>query len=155
MMPVRRTQGWLPGILDNFFGDEWVDKTSSTAPAVNVVETDKDYKVEIAAPGLTRDDFKIDVTADNELTVSMEKKMENEEEPQQNEEGSDNRDKENKKTYLRREFSYSSFRQRMILPDNVNVENITAKMDNGVLTIDIPKKTEEEKRQSMRQIEIG
>lgn len=155
MMPVRRTQGWLPGILDNFFGDEWVDKTSSTAPAVNVVETDKDYKVEIAAPGLTRDDFKIDVTADNELTVSMEKKMENEEEPQQNEDGSDNRDKENKKTYLRREFSYSSFRQRMILPDNVNVENITAKMDNGVLTIDIPKKTEEEKRQSMRQIEIG
>lgn len=155
MMPVRRTQGWLPGILDNFFGDEWVDKTSSTAPAVNVVETDKDYKVEIAAPGLTRDDFKIDVTADNELTVSMEKKMENEEEPQHNEEGSDNRDKENKKTYLRREFSYSSFRQRMILPDNVNVENITAKMDNGVLTIDIPKKTEEEKRQSMRQIEIG
>lgn len=155
MMPVRRTQGWLPGILDNFFGDEWVDKSSSTAPAVNVVETDKDYKVEIAAPGLTRDDFKIDVTADNELTVSMEKKMENEEEPQHNEEGSDNRDKENKKTYLRREFSYSSFRQRMILPDNVNVENITAKMDNGVLTIDIPKKTEEEKRQSMRQIEIG
>lgn len=153
MMPVRRTQGWLPGILDNFFGDEWVDKTSSTAPAVNVVETDKDYKVEIAAPGLTRDDFKIDVTADNELTVSMEKKMENNEEPQQDQEGGDN--KENKKTYLRREFSYSSFRQRMILPDNVNVENITAKMDNGVLTIDIPKKTEEEKRQSMRQIEIG
>lgn len=155
MMPVRRTQGWLPGILDNFFGDEWVDKTSSTAPAVNVVETDKDYKVEIAAPGLTRDDFNIDVTADNELTVSMEKKMENNEEPQQDQEGGDNNNKENKKTYLRREFSYSSFRQRMILPDNVNVENITAKMDNGVLTIDIPKKTEEEKRQSMRQIEIG
>lgn len=152
MMPVRRTQGWLPGILDNFFGDEWVDKTSSTAPAVNVVETDKDYKVEIAAPGLTRDDFKIDVTADNELMVSMEKKIENDEEPQQEQEG---QDKGSKKTYLRREFSYSSFRQRMILPDNVNIENISAKMDNGVLTIDIPKKTEEEKRQSMRQIEIG
>ena len=51
MMPVRRTQGWLPGILDDFFGNEWVDKTSSTAPAVNVIETDKEYKVEIAAPG--------------------------------------------------------------------------------------------------------
>ena len=123
MMPVRRTQGWLPGILDDFFGNEWVDKTSSTAPAVNVIETDKEYKVEIAAPGLTRDDFKIDINEDNELTVSMEKKVEKNEESE----------KEGKKhTYLRREFSYSSFRQRMILPDNVNVDNIDAKMENGV-----------------------
>lgn len=145
MMPVRRTQGWLPGILDDFFGNEWVDKTSSTAPAVNVIETDKEYKVKIAAPGLTRDDFKIDINEDNELTVSMEKKVEKNEESE----------KEGKKhTYLRREFSYSSFRQRMILPDNVNVDNIDAKMENGVLTIDIPKKTEEEKRKNMRQIDI-
>ena len=145
MMPVRRTQGWLPGILDDFFGNECVDKTSSTAPAVNVIETDKEYKVEIAAPGLTRDDFKIDINEDNELTVSMEKKVEKNEESE----------KEGKKhTYLRREFSYSSFRQRMILPDNVNVDNIDAKMENGVLTIDIPKKTEEEKRKNMRQIDI-
>ena len=145
MMPVRRTQGWLPGILDDFFGNEWVDKTSSTAPAVNVIETDKEYKVEIAAPGLTRDDFKIDINEDNELTVSMEKKVEKNEESE----------KEGKKhTYLRREFSYSSFRQRMILSDNVNVDNIDAKMENGVLTIDIPKKTEEEKRKNMRQIDI-
>ena len=145
MMPVRRTQGWLPGILDDFFGNEWVDKPSSTAPAVNVIETDKEYKVEIAAPGLTRDDFKIDINEDNELTVSMEKKVEKNEESE----------KEGKKhTYLRREFSYSSFRQRMILPDNVNVDNIDAKMENGVLTIDIPKKTEEEKRKNMRQIDI-
>ena len=126
-------------------GNEWVDKTSSTAPAVNVIETDKEYKVEIAAPGLTRDDFKIDINEDNELTVSMEKKVEKNEESE----------KEGKKhTYLRREFSYSSFRQRMILPDNVNVDNIDAKMENGVLTIDIPKKTEEEKRKNMRQIDI-
>ena len=145
MMPVRRTQGWLPGILDDFFGNEWVDKTSSTAPAVNVIETAKEYKVERAAPGLTRDDFKIDINEDNELTVSMEKKVEKNEESE----------KEGKKhTYLRREFSYSSFRQRMILPDNVNVDNIDAKMENGVLTIDIPKKTEEEKRKNMRQIDI-
>ena len=145
MMPVRRTQGWLPGILDDFFGNEWVDKTSSTAPAVNVIETDQEYKVEIAAPGLTRDDFKIDINEDNELTVSMEKKVEKNEESE----------KEGKKhTYLRREFSYSSFRQRMILPDNVNVDNIDAKMENGVLTIDIPKQTEEEKRKNMRQIDI-
>ena len=76
MMPVRRTQGWLPGILDDFFGSEWVDKASSTAPAVNVIETEKDYRVEVAAPGLTRDDFKIHINEDNELTVSMEKNEE-------------------------------------------------------------------------------
>ena len=51
MMPVRRTQGWLPGILDDFFGNERVDKTSSTAPAEHEIEPDMEYKVEIAAPG--------------------------------------------------------------------------------------------------------
>lgn len=145
MMPVRRNENWLPSMLDDFFGNEWVDKRNSTAPAVNVIETEKEYKVEIAAPGLTRDDFKIDINEDNEITVSMEKKSEKEECPA----------KECKKhTYLRREFSYSSFRQRMILPDNVKVDEINAKMENGVLTIEIPKRTEEEKRKNMRQIEI-
>ena len=61
MMPVRRNENWLPSMLDDFFGNEWVDKRNSTAPAVNVIETEKEYKVEIAAPGLTRDDFKIDI----------------------------------------------------------------------------------------------
>ena len=122
MMPVRRTQGWLPGILDDFFGSEWVDKASSTAPAVNVIETEKDYRVEVAAPGLTRDDFKIHINEDNELTVSMEK----------NEEKSDGVEEEGtQRTYLRREFSYSGFRQQMILPDNVDVEAVQAKMENG------------------------
>ncbi len=149
MMPVRRTHGWLPGIFDDFFGNEWVDKTSSTAPAVNIAETDNDYKVEIAAPGLTREDFKIEIDNDNELSVSMEKRVEKEEENPEKEK------EQGKHTYLRREFSYSSFRQRLLLPDNVNVNDITAKMENGVLTIEIPKKTEEEKRQNMRCIEIG
>ena len=146
MMPVMRNQNWLPSLFNDFFGDEWMGMQHKHAsPAVNVIETDKEYKVEIAAPGLTRDDFKIDINEDNELTVSMEKKVEKNEESE----------KEGKKhTYLRREFSYSSFRQRMILPDNVNVDNIDAKMENGVLTIDIPKKTEEEKRKNMRQIDI-
>ena len=145
MMPVRRTQGWLPGILDDFFGSEWVDKASSTAPAVNVIETEKDYRVEVAAPGLTRDDFKIHINEDNELTVSMEK----------NEEKSDGVEEEGtQRTYLRREFSYSGFRQQMILPDNVDVEAVQAKMENGVLTIEIPKKEEESTRTSVRQIDI-
>ena len=61
MMPVRRSQGWMRGFLDEFFGKEWVGKVNTTAPAVNIIETDTDYKVEVAAPGLTRDDFKINI----------------------------------------------------------------------------------------------
>ena len=76
----------------------------------------------------------------------MEKKQENDSE------GVEGDDK--KHTYLRREFSYSSFQQRMILPDNVNMDNIEAQVEHGVLTITIPKKTEEEKQKSMRQVQI-
>ena len=141
MMPARRSQNWLPGIFNDFFGNEWVEKTNTASPAINIIESDNDYKVEVAAPGMTKDDFSIKIDPENQLIVSMEKKTENDE-------------KDKKGKYLRREFSYSSFRQRMILPDNVNVDNIDAKMENGVLTIDIPKKTEEEKRKNMRQIDI-
>lgn len=140
MMPVRRSQNWLPSIFNDLFGNEWVEKTSAAAPAVNILENENEYKVEVAAPGLTKEDFKINVNDDNELTVSMEKKSENKE--------------EKKGTYLRREFSYSQFQQSMILPDHVDKEKISAKVDNGILTIDIPKKKLEETVKTPRQIEI-
>lgn len=79
-------------------------KANATAPAINVIESDKDYKVEVAAPGMTKDDFTIHLSEDNELVITMEKKNEN--------------NQENKK-YLRREFSYSKFQQSLILPDDV------------------------------------
>ena len=141
MMPVRRNQGWLPSIFKDIIGDEWIEKSSVTAPAVNVIDTENEYKVEIAAPGMTKDDFRIDVGSDNELVISMEKKNENSE-------------KDKKGTYLRREFSYSQFKQSLLLPDNVRTEEIRAKVDNGVLTIDIPKKKESEKVAASRRIEI-
>lgn len=140
-MPVRRNQGWLPSIFKDIIGDEWIEKSSVTAPAVNVIDTENEYKVEIAAPGMTKDDFRIDVGSDNELVISMEKKNENSE-------------KDKKGTYLRREFSYSQFKQSLLLPDNVRTEEIRAKVDNGVLTIDIPKKKESEKVAASRRIEI-
>ena len=140
MMPVKRSQNWLPSIFDDFFGNEWMAKANTTAPAVNIIETDDEYKVEIAAPGLTKDDFKVHVNDDNELIVSVEKKTENKE--------------QNKKhTYLRREFSYTQFQQRMILPENVAKEKIDAKVENGVLNIDIPKKKVEEVK-AARQIQV-
>ena len=141
-MPIRKyyNQNWLPSIFNDFFDNEWMEKTNATAPAINVVESDKDYKVEVAAPGMTKDDFSIHLGDDNELVISMEKKVENEE-------------KDNKK-YLRREFSYTKFNQSLYLPDNVDKEKISANVADGVLTIELPKYSPEEKAKIKRVIEI-
>ena len=70
MMPVRRNQNWLPSIFNDFFGNEWVDKSNATAPAVNILETEDDFKVEVAAPGMTKEDFKVHINEENELVIS-------------------------------------------------------------------------------------
>lgn len=141
-MPIRKyyNQNWLPSIFNDFFDNNWMEKANATAPAINVVESDKDYKVEVAVPGMTKEDFNIHLGDENELVISMEKKVENE-------------DKENKK-YLRREFSYTKFQQSLYLPDNVDKEKITANVANGVLTIELPKYSQEEKAKINRVIEI-
>ena len=143
MMPSRKNnQNWLPSIFNDFFDNDWMIRTNTTAPAINVIESDKDYKVEVAAPGMTKDDFNIHLTEDNELVITMEKKNETKEE-----------DKQNKK-YLRREFSYSKFEQAFVLPDDVEKEKINAGVNDGVLTIELPKRTAEEKAKVNRVIEI-
>ena len=102
MMPVRRTQNWLPSIFNDFFDNDWMVKANATAPAINVFETEKEYKVELAAPGMTKEDFNVHIDEENNLVISMEKKTENKEEKKEG-------------RYLRREFSYSKFQQTMIL----------------------------------------
>ena len=118
MMPVRRTQSWLPSIFNDFFDNDWMVKANATAPAINVFETEKEYKVELAAPGMTKEDFNVRIDEDNNLVISMEKKTENKEEKKEG-------------RYLRREFSYSKFQQTMILPDNVDKEKISAAVETG------------------------
>lgn len=126
MMPARKSQNWLPGIFNDFFGNEWVEKTNSASPAINIKESENEYKVEVAAPGMTKDDFSIKIDADNQLIVSMEKKEEH-------------KDENKKEKYLRREFAYTQFQQIMILPDNVEKDKIEAKVENGVLQIYLQK----------------
>lgn len=144
MMPTKRNynQEWLPSIFNDFFDNDWMAKANATAPAINVIESDKDYKVEVAAPGMTKDDFNIHLSEDNELFITMEKKNETKEE-----------NKENKK-YLRRKFSYSKFQQSLVLPDDVEKDKIGAAVNHGVLTIDLPKRQPEEKAKVNRSIEI-
>ena len=124
-------QNWFPTLFNDFFdNDFWMTNTKKnvTAPAVNVIDEEKDYKVEVAAPGMTKEDFQIKLDNDNNLIIALEKKSQTED-----------HEKKNHK-YLRREFSYSKFQQAFTLPEDVEKDKITAKMNDGVLTIDIPKK---------------
>ncbi len=144
MSAIQRynNQNWLPSFFNDFFDNDWMVKANATAPAINVIENEKDYKVEVAAPGMSKEDFNISLGDNNELVISMEKKNE-----------SGEKDKDGKR-YLRREFSYSKFQQAFDLPDNVDVEKINASMNNGVLTIELPKIAVEEKAKTNRVIEV-
>ena len=146
MMPVRRTQNWLPSIFNDFFDNDWMVKANATTPAINVFETEKEYKVELAAPGMTKEDFNVHIDEENNLVISMEKKTENKEES--------NKDEKKEGRYLRREFSYSKFQQTMILPDDVDKEKISAQVENGVLNINLPKFTEQEKEKTKKFIDV-
>lgn len=146
MMPVRRTQNWLPSIFNDFFDNEWMVKANATAPAINVFETEKEYKVELAAPGMTKEDFNVQIDESNNLVISMEKKTETKEE---------NKDEKSKEgRYLRREFSYTKFQQTMILPEDVDKEKIAARVENGVLNISLPKFTKTEKEKAKKLIDV-
>ena len=142
MIPTRKNNpNWLPNIFNDFFDNDWMVKANATAPSINVIESDKDYQVEVAAPGMTKEDFNIHLNENSNLVISMEKRQTNED------------DNQNKR-YLRREFSYSKFEQALILTDNVVKEKIKANVSNGVLTITIPKQTPEERIKVNRVIEI-
>lgn len=141
MTPVRRNnQEWLPSIFSDFFDNDWMPRMNATTPAVNVIENETEYKVEVAAPGMTKEDFCVHLVDENQLVISMEKKNETK--------SSDN------SKYLRREFFYSKFQQTLVLPDDVEKEHINASVNDGVLTIDLPKKTQEEKAKECKVIEI-
>lgn len=138
--PTKKTQNWLPGILNEFLGNEWIAKVNANAPAINIIESEKEYRVEIAAPGVAKENLKIRVDGENHMIISIEQKTEELEEPK------------NEK-YLRREFMLSQFQQTMILPDNVNKDMIEAMQENGVLTIRIPK-SEGEQDEQTKNIEV-
>lgn len=142
MTPMRKynNQNWLPSIFNDFFDNDWMVRTNATAPAINVIENENDYKVEVAAPGMTKEDFNVHLGEDNELVITMEKKNETKD--------------ENNKKYLRREFSYSKFEQAFVLPEDVEKDKISANVTDGVLTIELPKRTPEEKAKVNRVIEI-
>lgn len=141
MYPTTRRNNWLPDVFSDFFNGTILPKINTTAPAINVMESESEYKVEVAAPGMTKDDFNVHINQSGDLVIKMERKEEKKEE---------NRNVH----YLRREFSYAEFEQTLILPDDVDKTKIAARVSDGVLTVDLPKTVKEEVKVE-RRIEIG
>lgn len=142
MIPMLRNRRFLPGFDDETFGKDFLKdffdfESNPTVPDVNVREKQDEYVIELAAPGLEKNDFNVDVQ-NNVLVISSEKEQ---------------KDEDNKDNFLRREFSYSSFQRSFSLPEGVNADDIKAKHENGVLYITIPKK-DELKQKPSKKIEI-
>lgn len=140
MLPVINRNNWMPEVFNDFFDTDFMTRTKATAPAINVKETEKEYTVEVAAPGMTKDDFNVNIDKDGNLHIHMEAHTEKKEE-------------DKKSHYLRREFAYSKFEQTLLLPDDVEKETIAARVNDGVLTVTLPKMAKPE-TPSARQIEV-
>ena len=141
LYPTMRRNSWLPEVFNDLFNMDYMPKANATAPAINVIENDKEYKVELAAPGMKKEDFNVNIDHEGNLVIKMESKQEKKEE-------------DKKMRYLRREFSYSKFEQTLLLPDDVDKEKIAASVADGVLTVDLPKIVKEEVKVA-RQITVG
>lgn len=140
MLPTIRNRNDVPSIFDDLFNRDFMSdfvNAERNTPAVNVTEEKDKYKIEVAAPGLKKKDFNVNLE-DNILTISSEK---------------EDKDEEKDKNYMRKEFHYSSFSRSFTLPENVKAEEINATHNDGVLTVEVPKK-EATKAKPSRQIEI-
>ena len=140
MLPIMNRNSWLPEVFNDLFENDFTPRNVSTAPAINVKETQTAYTVELAAPGLKKEDFMVNINAEGNLVVKMEQHDEK-------------KDEDKNSHYLRREFSFSKFEQTLILPDDVDKEGIKAKMEHGVLTVTLPKVVKTETKVS-RTIDI-
>ncbi len=141
-MLALRNLNSLPNLVEEFFNHElpysWNRNWATVStPAVNIVEGKDEFRIEVAAPGLNKEDFKINLEND-ELTISANKEIEKE---------------TKEETYTRREFGYSSFSRSFTLPDSVAGEKIAATHKDGILTINVPKR-EEAKAKPAREIAI-
>ena len=146
MLPSRRfNQYGLTDFFNDFFENKALEKVSGTAPAINVLENEKEYKLEVAAPGMCKDDFKAQLNKDGNLVIEMEKK-------DCECKGKDEDKKECR--FLRKEFSYSKFSQTLLLPDNADKEKIEAEVNNGILKVIIPKLEKEVVKDEKRVIEV-
>ncbi len=128
-------------LRNDFFRNDFLDllneRSSDTVPSVNITETKDAFNVEMAAPGLKKEDFNVQLEG-NVLTISCEKESENKEDGQEGQ------------NYWRREYNYSSFSRSMTLPETADPSGINARYTDGVLTLAIPKKAGPDRKQGQR-----
>ena len=158
MLPAKRINGqnWLPDFFNDFLDGNIMGRLSTGAPAMNVIEDEKSYKIEMVAPGMCSKDVEIHVTKDNKLVIEMEKKCDDKECCEADKkDGKDGKEKECKdRKYIRREFAYTKSRQTLALPDTADRDKIEAKVKHGVLKIHIPKKEKSKEEKASRNIAI-
>jgi HSP20 family protein len=143
MLPTLRTRTAWPSLVEEFLNGDFFPKmfdseTRYSVPAVNIAENKEEYRIEVAAPGLNKEDFRIKLE-NNVLTVSSDKEEKKEEQDER---------------IMRKEFSYYSFSRSFTLPMTVNSEKIKASHKDGILMINIPKKDEAREKPS-REIKIS
>lgn len=133
MLPVMFKNSWFPTVFDEFLNSDVTPSTcTTTAPAVNVKEDEKAYTMEVAAPGIKKEYCRVSLNEDGNLSIAIENKMEHKEE-------------DKKQHYLRREFSYTNYQQSYSLPEDVVKDKISARVENGILTVTLPKQEKEAK----------
>lgn len=137
--PSQSLGKWMDTLFNTTLADVIGNDFSVTHPSVNVIENENNFQMELAAPGLEKSDFKIEIENDH-LVISVEKKDEKEETV--------------KGKYTRREFNYSAFKRSFYLDEKINREGIAAAYENGVLRITLPKKEETWKKPGTTTIEI-
>lgn len=141
LLAKRNDNNWMSNFFNDFFDTDMMPRMNATAPAVNVKESDKGYVMEIAAPGLKKEYCRVSLDNEGNLNLKIEDKFEHKE--------------ENKKEhYLRREFNYSNYEQTYVLPEDVDKEKISAKVENGILTVELPKVSKETKKEDNKRIEV-
>lgn len=157
----RKNSAFIPEVLNVLFGDEWAQPVRdlrrsiyrSFEPAINLIENDEMYKIEMATPGMQKDDFSVKINSEGELVVAVAKKDEVKTETASNENAGANTN-EVKDHYLRQDFSYAKFTQTFSLPEDVEMQGITARMADGILTIALPKKKPAAPVDNTRYIEV-
>lgn len=141
---IKRHDPFFP-VFNDFFGESYLnDSDWNTSPAVNIAENKEGFRIEVAAPGLAKEDFKINVEK-RVLEISSEKES--------TKETGSKEDSDEKERYYRKEFLYSSFKRTFTLPSYADVDNISASYKDGVLYVNVPKK-EEAKDKPARMISI-
>lgn len=142
MLVTRNNRELMPSLFNELlnWGTGIMPEDHSVAPKMNIAETDKEFEMELCVPGLKKEDLNICIDTDNQLVVEMQQSAKKEE-------------KEGRK-FLRREFTSTQFKQAFSLPENVKRDQIRAKVENGILTIVLPKFTEDEKKTLAQKIAI-